>query len=234
MSIQQQIEQELKEIADPEYAAGARRFFKENINCLGVSNPVGQQIAKKYLPQLKKMSKQEVFDICEQLFASGIHEEGVIAGIYSKSVSRKFEYDDFYLFERWIEQYVTNWAVCDGFCNHTMGNLLISFPEHIPNMYPWTKSANRWVRRAAAVSLIVPARNGMYLPEVLHIANLLLTDGDDLVQKGYGWMLKVAADKHLDEVFAFILTNKATMPRTALRYAIEKMPEGMRLEALRK
>lgn len=234
MNIQQQIEADLKAIADPVYASGARRFFKEEINCLGVSNPNSQLVARKYLPQLKKMSKAQVFEICRQLLASGIHEEGVIAGIISKSVSKKFERDDLYTFEQWIDSYITNWAVCDGFCNHTMGNLLMAFPEHVQHMYSWTKSPNRWMRRAAAVSLIVPGKKGMFLPEIVHIAKLLLTDTDDLVQKGYGWMLKVACEKHEDEVFDFIIAHKSEMPRTALRYAIEKMPAARRRVAMEK
>jgi len=60
----------------------------------------------------------------------------------------------------------------------------------------------------------------------------LLHDPDDLVQKGYGWMLKEASRKHQQEVFDFIQEHKKTMPRTALRYAIEKMPDDLRKEAM--
>ena len=84
------------------------------------------------------------------------------------------------------------------------------------------------------VTLILPARKGKFLSDIFEIAQLLLEDQDDLVQKGYGWLLKEASKKHQRQVFDFILKHKKTMPRTALRYAIEKMPEKLRKEAMRK
>ena len=64
------------------------------------------------------------------------------------------------------------------------------------------------------------------------IADILLEDKDDLVQKGYGWLLKEASRTHQDQVFEYVMRNKAVMPRTALRYAIEKMPEELRRKAM--
>ena len=64
------------------------------------------------------------------------------------------------------------------------------------------------MRRAAAVSLIVPAKHGKFLKESMEIADLLLTDTDDMVQKGYGWLLKEASRKHTDEVFSYVMKNK--------------------------
>jgi 3-methyladenine DNA glycosylase AlkD len=90
------------------------------------------------------------------------------------------------------------------------------------------------MKRAAAVSLIVPARRGKFLPDIVEIADILLTDRDDMVQKGYGWMLKAASQSHQQEVFNYVMRNKAVMPRTALRYAIEKMPQELRKQAMEK
>jgi 3-methyladenine DNA glycosylase AlkD len=107
-------------------------------------------------------------------------------------------------------------------------------PELLADLKKWTQSPNRWARRASAVSLIVPARKGLFLPDIFEIAELLLTDKDEMVQKGYGWMLKAASAAHREEIFQFVLKHKAIMPRTALRYAIEKMPEEMREKAMEK
>jgi len=90
------------------------------------------------------------------------------------------------------------------------------------------------MRRAAAVSLIVPAKHGKFLDESIEIATLLMTDKEDLVQKGYGWLLKEASRKHTEEVFAFVMKHKREMPRTALRYAIELMPKELKAEAMKK
>ena len=108
------------------------------------------------------------------------------------------------------------------------------FPDEAAEVKGWTSSKNRWLRRAAAVSFIIPAKKGMFLPEALEIADALMPDGDDLVQKGYGWLLKEESRKHEKHVFAYILKHRRDMPRTALRYAIELMPKDLKKEAMNK
>jgi 3-methyladenine DNA glycosylase AlkD len=90
------------------------------------------------------------------------------------------------------------------------------------------------LKRAAAVSLILPARRGKFLKEVFEISDVLLVDEDDLVQKGYGWLLKEASRKHQTEVFNYVVQNRKVMPRTALRYAIELLPKELKAEAMKK
>jgi hypothetical protein len=83
-----------------------------------------------------------------------------------------------------------------------------------------------------AVSLIIPARKGRFHKQCLEIAGILLQDEDDLVQKGYGWLLKTASEYDQELIYDFVMKNKSDMPRTALRYAIEKMPEERRKKAM--
>ena len=90
------------------------------------------------------------------------------------------------------------------------------------------------MRRASAVTLIIPARKGKFLNDILEIADILLTDKDDLVQKGYGWMLKAASEVNQQEIFNYVIKNKFIMPRTSLRYAIEKMPKELKAKAMEK
>ena len=108
------------------------------------------------------------------------------------------------------------------------------FPDHVKRLRQWAGLPNRWMKRGAAVSLIIPARNGLFLEDVFSIADDLLLDPDDRVQKGYGWMLKAASQAHPDEVFAYVMGKKDSMPRTAYRYALEKMPKEWRAEAMKK
>jgi 3-methyladenine DNA glycosylase AlkD len=70
--------------------------------------------------------------------------------------------------------------------------------------------------------------------DITDLTDQLLLDKDDLVQKGYGWLLKVASHLHQKEVFDYVMKNKEHMPRTALRYAIEKMPQSLRREAMKR
>jgi 3-methyladenine DNA glycosylase AlkD len=90
------------------------------------------------------------------------------------------------------------------------------------------------VKRASAVSLIVPARKGKFLQDIFDIATILHSDPDDMVQKGYGWMLKASSQAHQEHVFNYVMKMKSTMPRTALRYAIEKMPSELKIRAMSK
>ena len=226
------IRQDLVAAGHPLMKESSFRFFKEPINCYGVKVPVTREIGKKYLPRLKDQSKEIVFSVCERLWKSGIIEESIIACLYCQSRKKQFEPGDFKQFENWINKYVNNWASCDTFCNHSVGDFLQAYPEYLPELKKWAKSKNRWMRRASAVSLIVPASKGLFPKESLRIASILLQDSDDLVQKGYGWLLKAVSKCHQKLVFDFIMENKGKMPRTALRYAIEKMPPARRQAAM--
>jgi 3-methyladenine DNA glycosylase AlkD len=108
------------------------------------------------------------------------------------------------------------------------------YPKFAANLTDWSRSKNSWKKRASAVSLIILARKGFFLAEIFEIADTLISDPDDLVQKGYGWMLKAASEAHQTEVFDFVVSRKGIMPRTAFRYAIEKMPPERRAEAMKK
>jgi 3-methyladenine DNA glycosylase AlkD len=231
-----QIRQTLQSAIDPKRAQSATRFFKEGEEALvyGVGmNEVGK-IGKAFYNQIRDCAKSEIFDLCEELWKSKYLEEAVVACIFSESLHKKYEPSDFQTFERWVAQYVNNWADCDTLCNHTVGTFIMTYPEYINELKRWTQSPNRWMRRAAAVTLIIPARKGLFLRDIFEIANLLLLDGDDLVQKGYGWMLKAASQSHPQEVFEYVMQNRGVMPRTALRYAIEKMPQERRTEAMKR
>ena len=110
-----------------------------------------------------------------------------------------------------------------------------NYPAVIPKIKKWAGSKNRWLRRGAAVSFISGSRDfprQKDLKNIFWVADKLLRDPDDLVQKGYGWMLKCAAGNFEKEVFAFVMKNKKQMPRTALRYAIEKMPKDLKNKAM--
>ncbi len=125
--------------------------------------------------------------MCEELYRSDYTEEAFIVAFWLPNYMDNLEPSDLATFKRWIELYINNWAKCDGFCNHTIGDLIQKYPEIVGEMKSWAISENRWLKRASAVSLIVPAKKGLFLQDALEICDLLLTDGDDMVQKGL-WM----------------------------------------------
>jgi len=228
------IRSDLKKNSDAKTRKSFQRFFKESVKFHGVKSAMVVKIAKARFTEVRDSSKHEIFGICEELLKSGYCEEAWIAANWAYWVEKEYQPPDFETFERWLNRYIDNWAECDTFCNHAVGAFIEQYPEFINRLKVWTGSTNRWVRRGAAVSLIIPARQGKFMKDVFEIADRLLLDQDDLVQKGYGWLLKESSRKHQTEVYAFVVKNKASMPRTALRYAIEKMPEGLRKKALSK
>lgn len=210
----------------------SKKFFKETINVYGLTIPAVKKIEKAYLSEVLEFSKSEVLSLCEELWKSGMMEESFLACDFAYCLRTKFEPSDFDVFERWIRNYVSNWASCDTLCNHTVGALVMQYPECIQRLLAFTSSDNRWVKRAAAVTLIIPARKGLFQQELFLIADRLLLDSDDLVQKGYGWMLKAASQFDPQAVFDFVTARKDRMPRTAYRYAIEKLAPELRKEAM--
>ncbi len=228
------IRQELKNNSEKKILHGSHRFFKEEVKLYGVKIPVVNKISKEYFYKLKGTGKSEIFHLCDILWQSGYTEEGFIACNWAYSMRNQYQPEDFEVFWYWVENYVSNWATCDTLCNHTLGDFVMMYPEYVNRLKNLAVSDNRWVRRAAAVTLIIPARRGLFLQDILDIAEILLEDKDDLVRKGYGWMLKAASEIYQKEVFEFVLSHKNTMPRTALRYAIEKMPKEMKAEVMKK
>ncbi|MCC4769314.1 DNA alkylation repair protein [Methanosarcina sp. DH2] len=231
------IRKDLIENVDENTKNSCSRFFKEEVKCYGVKTSTVGKIAKDYFRELKQAGqakKINIFLLCEELLQSDYCEEAYIAFEWAYEVRAEYTEADFSVFEHWVKSYVNNWAKCDTLCNHTVGSFIEKFPSYIENLKLWTQSDNRWLRRASAVTLVLPARKGLFLPEIFEISDLLLTDKDDLVRKGYGWMLKEASKPHQQEVFDYVMKNKKEMPRTSLRYAIEKFPADLRAEAMKK
>jgi 3-methyladenine DNA glycosylase AlkD len=229
-----EVRQELVASADEENKNSAQRFFKENVTGYGVKTAVVRKIAKKHWSEVKLFSKQKIFALCEELYRSDYMEEAFVASFWLPNMVDQLEPSDLATFKAWIKKYGNNWAKCDVLCNHTVGGLLEKHPESVNEVKSWAKSENRWLKRAAAVSLIIPAKKGEFLREVFEISDTLLSDEDDIVQKGYGWLLKEASRKHLNEVFNYVLKNRKMMPRIALRYAIELMPKDLKEEAMKR
>jgi len=228
------IREELIQNADEKTKSSGERFFKEEVKLYGLKSADVSRISKEYYKNITDKSKSHIFSLCNELWKSGYMEESFVACNWSYNMHKQSEPADFDIFAEWVNIYVGNWASCDTFCNHTVGTFMEMYPEYITGLHKWAKSDNRWVKRASAVSLIIPARKGKFLDDIFVIADILHSDKDDMVQKGYGWMLKAASEAHLQEVFNYIMDKKATMPRTSLRYAIEKMPPELKAMAMAK
>ncbi|HBE42796.1 MAG TPA: DNA alkylation repair protein [Bacteroidales bacterium] len=229
-----EIRSEIIRNADEKTKISGERFFKESVKIYGLKAALIKAMAMEFYKKLPDRNKSAIFGLCEELWKSGYIEEAGIACEWSYKLRKEYIPEDFAVFERWVKNYVTNWAACDTLCNHTIGTFIEMYPSFLSELKVWALSESRWVKRASAVTLIVPARKGKFLKDIFEIADTLHADQDDMVQKGYGWMLKAASEARQKEVFEYVMKRKGTMPRTSLRYAIEKMPSELKAKAMAK
>ena len=228
----QEIQTKLKKLADPETAKTLKRFFKtgageygEGDIILGIRVPELRKIAKDY----SQISLEEI----EQLLRSPFHEERFLAllflvGAYSNgNASAKRAIYTLYMANT---QYINNWDLVDGSAVHIVGPFL--FDKSLKPLYTLARSRFLWERRIAVMSTFYFIRQGHY-SETLKIARMLLSDTEDLIHKSVGWMLREVGKRDLEAEEVFLRAHYRKMPRTMLRYAIEKIPEPKRKQYLK-
>ena len=220
--------------AVPAHREGSRSFFKETIRPLGVRSRELSAIIARHWRGAKVLAPDELLALCDRLWDSGVFEEASVACKWCARALPGLGLPAFDTFERWLATRVDNWAHCDDLSSHCVGGLLALHPQTVERTVPWLTSPNRWLRRAGAVSCVLPARHGLYLHHVFRVADVLLEDEDDLVRKGYGWLLKEASRAWPREVLEFLLPRRDRMPRVALRYAIEFLPLDWRRQVLQR
>jgi 3-methyladenine DNA glycosylase AlkD len=125
-----------------------------------------------------------------------------------------------------------NWATTDAICGLLIGPLLVDRPALAARMRAWSRDRNMWVRRASAVGLIPSVRRGVALDLAYAVAARLHADREDLIQKAVGWMLREAGKTDMGRLKRYLLANGPRIPRTTLRYAIERFPETKRRSIL--
>lgn len=204
---------------------------KEKFEKDSISTSVVRDICRKYYKKIKGFKKEEIYEICERLLEFKEWQKRTIAFEFAFRI-KQYDEDDYNIFYKWLNNYVTGWGSCDDLCTHAFGLYVFQYPNCISNINEWTESNNCWIRRAAAVVLIYSIRRGRLFKESLEIANKLLLDEHDLVRKGYGWMLKEISNKDPDLIFNFVMERKEIMPRVSLRYAIEKLNSKLRKEVM--
>lgn len=168
------------------------------------------------------------------------HEEVILGfAVVHKVAKRNF---DAALLDRsryWLEHVVSNWAQCDDLCIKLLYQFFLGHPDLVTSTQRWVDSASPWGRRAANVSVVKFVRrqigHDVYelpLDVVFDNTLRLVDDPEPYVQKGIGWLLKVAAQAHPSEVEAFLRERAADMNRATLRTAVEKYEPSVRRSLL--
>lgn len=226
----------LKENADSNQAIMSQRFFKEPVKTYGLRANTIRSLAKELYERIKPQWKAEdVIILGDILLPNPYVEAKAVVALLLQRFKRDLPKSLFFKIENWLSSdYLDNWAAVDNLCPDVVGSLLLKFPELRDRILEWPCSSNKWLRRAAAVSFILIARKGMMLDTVYKIPPLLFEDDEDLVQKANGWLLKEAGKTDSCRLEDFLLEHGPNIPRTTLRYAIEKFSADERKQILGK
>lgn len=217
----------LRKLADPKQAKILSRFFKtgkgeygEGDKFLGIKVPVSRKIAK----QFKVVSLEDI----RELLYSPIHEERLISLFILTEQFRKADENKkkiiygFYL--KNLKQ-INNWDLVDLSAEKIIGAYLLDKDKQV--LFKLAKSKNLWERRIAIMSTFHFIKNGEF-DTTLKVSEFLLNDDHDLIHKAVGWMLREIGKRNLAKEEKFLKQHYKSMPRTMLRYAIEKFPEKRR------
>jgi len=225
--------EEIRALANKEIAQHSLRFFKTDKGeyghgdlFLGVRAPKIRLIAKKHIDI-------SITDM-KTLIQSKYHEERflgliILVNKYAKTKDKKNRNQ---LYKIYVSsfKYINNWNLVDVTCPHVTGKHLIDKDRTI--LYKWAKSEDLWTKRIAMVSTFSFIRKND-LEDTFKIAEILLQDKHDLIHKAVGWMLREAGKRDIKKEEAFLKKHYKTMPRTMLRYSIEKFPETKRQKYLK-
>jgi 3-methyladenine DNA glycosylase AlkD len=217
------VRSELAAAADPKFREGQRWFFKEEVDAWGVRRAALEPIVRELYKAIRNWPAEARDELFARMWRSGRLEEGVIVCHVSRRFPREFGRDRFEVYAKWIDHYVTNWAHCDGVASWLLAGCIREEPELARKLELWTRSRNRWKRRAAAVALLQEAKAGREIDQILRITSMLAEDDDLMVQKGLGWVLKEAYPRHPEDVVLFLHHQRERFSRLTLRYAAEKM-----------
>jgi 3-methyladenine DNA glycosylase AlkD len=188
---------------------------------LGVTAPDLRRIAKKFSQEI---SLQEL----TELIRSPIHEVRLCALIILVNKYKKEDSDKIYRYYLKHLNSVNNWDLVDTSAPHIVGDYLNKNPEKSKILLEFSRSENLWIRRISIVSTLAFIKNNEF-NKTLEIAKLLLSDDHDLIHKAVGWMLREIYKRDEVLIKRFLRQNYAQIPRTTLRYAIERMDKEERL-----
>lgn len=226
MSVQQ-LQQQMTAMADPHQADQLRRFFKTGPGEYGE----GDQFLGLRVPQLRQLVKGYLsmgLDDVTQLLHSSIHEERMAALLiltYQFPKAKPAMQKQIYTFYLNHTHWINNWDLVDVTVTHIVGAYLLTRSRK--PLYRLARSENLWERRIAIVATHHFIRQHQF-EDTLRISELLLNDSHDLIHKAVGWMLREVGKRDRSLMEAFLKTRYQGMPRTMLRYAIEKLPESQR------
>jgi 3-methyladenine DNA glycosylase AlkD len=224
----------LRAKADSRKARDVQKYFKETVKSYGVPSPDVRAIAADLFRSVKKdWTVADAIRLCDIVFPELELEAKGIGALILARFKKEFPKSLFDKVKNWLARnLLDNWASVDVFCPEIMGALIIMYPDLEEKIKSWAGHPNRWVKRASVVSFIKLAKKEEHLDTIYGISRSLFSVDDDLIQKANGWLLREAGKKDMGRLEKFLLRHGPSIPRTTLRYAIERFDEKRRKELL--
>lgn len=232
----ERIRADLRRMGNARVRDAIDRFFapEQPVMSYGVASPDLKRMAQAVYREVKPWPAAERDRLCTELWMGNTNEEGALVCYVYRRFAKSCGAPEFQVFTRWLDRYVDNWGHTDGLSLWLLGASIANDSSLIRALDAWTRSKNRWKRRAAAVALVPSARRGLHTREIFRIAAPLIPDEDDMVRKGVGWLLKETYPKKSAEVMEFLMPRRGEASRLVLRYAAEKMSAADRARLLRR
>ncbi len=227
-----QIRTALKDGGSVEHATGVQWFFKEEIKSHGWYTAELRRAMRQCRREiLREHDFEFLVKVADKLFSGNVLEEKIAAVFLLEKLDAQFGDREFKLSEAWLDR-ISSWADHDALVHDLIAPMLVAQPARSKAVFRWAKSPKRWHRRAACVALIRGAREKMFFPEIVKLSDSLLSDKDDMVQKGLGWLLRETAKHDAKRTVPYLMKIRGRAPRLVLRTACETLPKATRTRVL--
>jgi 3-methyladenine DNA glycosylase AlkD len=219
-----QIRRFLKDGGSGKHAAGVQWFFKNEIKSHGWYTANLRRASRQFRGEIRNDRGIDfLIRVADRLFSGSALEEKIAAVFLLENLDPEFGDTEFKLFELWLER-ISNWSDHDALVHDLIAPLVIAKPVRVKTIMRWSRSPNRWHRRAACVALIRGSRVKMFFREITKLSDSLLSDEDDMVQKGLGWLLRETAKFDAKKTVPYLMKVRKRAPRLVLRTACETLP----------
>ncbi len=227
-----QIRGALKEGGSAKHSTGVQWFFKDEITSHGWYTAALRRAVRKCRREiLSERDFNFLVEVADELFSGKVLEEKVAAVFLLEGLDAQFGDREFKLFEKWLDR-ISSWADHDALVHSLIAPMMVAKPARVRDAFRWAKSKKRWHRRAACVALIRGTRVRMFFPEIVKLSDLLLSDPDDMVQKGLGWLLRETAKFDAKRTVPYLMKIRERASRLVLRTACETLPETKKKKIL--
>jgi 3-methyladenine DNA glycosylase AlkD len=222
----------LKDGGSAPHSEGVQHFFKEEIQSRGWYTAELRRVAVRFRRTISKEQGLEfLINVADDLFQGTVLEEKVFAVFLLQTLTNQLGDDEFKLLESWLDR-ISSWADHDALVHYLIAPMVAAKPARVKRIFEWARSQDRWHRRAACVALVQGTRQKMFFSDIQRLSDKLLSDEDDMVQKGLGWLLRETAKAAPAATVPYLLRIRDRAPRLVLRTASETLRPDIRKRIL--